>query len=135
MINLITASIREAYSKPRLQQMPNCSNEKEGIQQENARANDNANLITTSGPWFRDFGGIKKIIAYLIRKVVFPFLHPERGASIGIRPCSGILLHGPPGCGKTMLANAIANEMGLPFYSISSTEIVSGITGTQFWKI
>lgn len=35
----------------------------------------------------------------------------------------GILLHGPPGCGKTLLANAIAGELGVPFFKLSATEV------------
>jgi ribosome biogenesis ATPase len=44
---------------------------------------------------------------------------------------TGILLHGPPGCGKTRLAHAIANETGLPFHHISATEVVSGVSGAS----
>ncbi|GMP40530.1 hypothetical protein CsSME_00010947 [Camellia sinensis var. sinensis] len=44
---------------------------------------------------------------------------------------AGILLHGPPGCGKTKLAHAIANETGVPFYKISATELVSGVSGAS----
>lgn len=40
-----------------------------------------------------------------------------------------MLLHGPPGCGKTALANAIANECGVPFLRVSAPEIVSGMSG------
>jgi ribosome biogenesis ATPase len=39
------------------------------------------------------------------------------------------LLHGPPGCGKTRLAHAIANEAEVPFYPISATHVVTGVTG------
>ncbi|KAG6435434.1 hypothetical protein SASPL_100308 [Salvia splendens] len=41
----------------------------------------------------------------------------------------GILLHGPPGCGKTKLAHAIANVTGVPFYKIAATEFLSGVAG------
>ncbi|KAI9089738.1 hypothetical protein K1719_029031 [Acacia pycnantha] len=50
---------------------------------------------------------------------------------LGVRPIAGILLHGPPGCGKTTLARAIANETGFPFYQISATEVVSGVSGAS----
>ncbi|RYR19734.1 hypothetical protein Ahy_B03g064611 [Arachis hypogaea] len=46
-------------------------------------------------------------------------------------PTTGILLHGPPGCGKTTLAHAIANETRVPFYPISATELVSGVSGAS----
>jgi hypothetical protein len=48
---------------------------------------------------------------------------------LGVEPPRGVLLHGPPGCGKTALANAIANECGVPFLRVSAPEIVSGMSG------
>ncbi|XP_063902517.1 uncharacterized protein LOC135122244 [Zophobas morio] len=50
-------------------------------------------------------------------------------------PTRGILLHGPPGCGKTMLAHAIAGELRIPLLKISSPEIVSGVSGESEAKI
>ncbi len=53
-------------------------------------------------------------------------------AWLGVEPPRGVLLHGPPGCGKTALANAIANQCGVPFLRVSAPEIVSGMSGTLF---
>ena len=50
-------------------------------------------------------------------------------AWLGVEPPRGLLLHGPPGCGKTALAHAIANQCGVPFLKISAPEIVSGMSG------
>ena len=50
-------------------------------------------------------------------------------AWLRVEPPRGVLLHGPPGCGKTALANAIANECGVPFLRVSAPEIVSGMSG------
>ncbi len=52
-----------------------------------------------------------------------------------MEPPRGVLLHGPPGCGKTALANAIANECGVPFLRVSAPEIVSGMSGESEAKI
>ena len=49
-----------------------------------------------------------------------------------MEPPRGVLLHGPPGCGKTALANAIANECNVPFLKISAPEVVSGMSGEWF---
>ena len=49
--------------------------------------------------------------------------------------CRGFLLHGPPGCGKTLLAHAIAGELELPFIKISAPEIVSGVSGDSEKKL
>ncbi|KAL0913459.1 hypothetical protein M5K25_016922 [Dendrobium thyrsiflorum] len=83
------------------------------------------------GPRFQDLGGINTVLEDLIMEVIIPLSHPELPKRLGVRPTGGILLHGPPGCGKTMLANAIANETGLPFYKISATEMVSAVPGAS----
>lgn len=80
---------------------------------------------------FHDLGGMKKVVEELIVEVIVPLLHPELPRRLGVRPLSGILLHGPPGCGKTKLAHAIANEARVPFYKISATEVVSGVSGAS----
>ncbi|KAF8772802.1 hypothetical protein HU200_005393 [Digitaria exilis] len=81
------------------------------------------------GPSFADLGGMEEVIEKLLVEVVVPLCCPELPRNLGVRPVAGLLLHGPPGCGKTTLAHAIANETGVPFYKISAPEIVSGISG------
>lgn len=54
---------------------------------------------------------------------------------LGVEPPRGVLLHGPPGCGKTALANAIANECGVPFFRLSAPEVVSGMSGESEAKL
>ena len=49
---------------------------------------------------------------------------------MGVDPPRGVLLHGPPGCGKTALAHAIANECNVPVLRISAPEIVAGVSGS-----
>lgn len=83
------------------------------------------------GPRFKDLGGMKEVLEELKMEVIVPLYHPQLPRRLGVRPMAGILLHGPPGCGKTKLAHAIANETGLPFYQISATEVVSGVSGTN----
>ncbi|XP_058225781.1 cell division control protein 48 homolog C-like isoform X2 [Rhododendron vialii] len=81
------------------------------------------------GPRFKDLGGMRGIVEELKMEVIVPLYHPELPRWLGVRPMAGILLHGPPGCGKTRLAHAVANETGVPFYKISATELVSGVSG------
>ncbi|XP_030489661.2 cell division control protein 48 homolog C-like [Cannabis sativa] len=78
---------------------------------------------------FEDLGGIKGVLKQLEKKVLVPLYQHQLLQFLGVRPISGLLLHGPPGCGKTKLAHAIANQTGLPFYNISATEFVSGVSG------
>lgn len=81
------------------------------------------------GPRFRDLGGMDSVIEELKMEVIVPLYHPQLPQWLGVKPMGGILLRGPPGCGKTKLAHAIANETGVPFYKISATEIVTGVSG------
>ncbi|KAJ0975301.1 hypothetical protein J5N97_017266 [Dioscorea zingiberensis] len=83
------------------------------------------------GPRFRDLGGMKGVLEELMMEVIVPLCHPQLPRLLGVRPMAGILLHGPPGCGKTKLAHAIANETNVPFYKISATEVVSGVSGAS----
>lgn len=64
-----------------------------------------------------------------------PLAHPEVYLHTGVQPPRGVLLHGPPGCGKTRLAHAIAGELSIPFFNISAPSIVSGMSGESEKKI
>jgi len=76
-----------------------------------------------------DLGGIDSVIQQLEDLIVLPLLQPDIYAASKIQPPRGILLHGPPGCGKTMLANAFAAELGVSFIALSAPSIVSGMSG------
>ncbi|KAF4613820.1 hypothetical protein D9613_008072 [Agrocybe pediades] len=76
-----------------------------------------------------DLGGVEACIEKLLELVAMPLWHPEVYLHTGVPPPRGVLLHGPPGCGKTLLAHAIAGELGVPFISISAPSIVSGMSG------
>ncbi|KAG7453170.1 AAA-domain-containing protein [Guyanagaster necrorhizus] len=76
-----------------------------------------------------DLGGVEGCIEKMLEMVAMPLCHPEVYLHTGVQPPRGVLLHGPPGCGKTLLANAMAGELGVPFISISAPSIVSGMSG------
>lgn len=78
---------------------------------------------------FKDFGGIEGVLGMIRDLIEYPLVHPNVYDHLGVQPPRGVLLHGPPGCGKTMLANAIAVETGVPFLKISAPEVVSGMSG------
>ncbi|KAL8943089.1 MAG: hypothetical protein Q9216_001289 [Gyalolechia sp. 2 TL-2023] len=76
-----------------------------------------------------DLGGVDHVIQQLEDLIVLPVLQPEIYMRSKIQPPRGILLHGPPGCGKTMIANAFAAELGVSFITLSAPSIVSGMSG------
>lgn len=76
-----------------------------------------------------DLGGLDDVIEDLGDLVILPMTRPQVYLSSNVQPPRGVLLHGPPGCGKTMIANAFAAELGVPFIAISAPSIVSGMSG------
>lgn len=76
-----------------------------------------------------DLGGVDNVIQDLKDLIVLPLFRPDIYMNSKIQPPRGILLHGPPGCGKTMIANALAAELGVPFISLSAPSLVSGMSG------
>ncbi|KAL0075396.1 P-loop containing nucleoside triphosphate hydrolase protein [Phycomyces blakesleeanus] len=82
-----------------------------------------------------DLGGIDNCIKEIVDIIGTPFTIPEVYHHLGIQPPRGVLLHGPPGCGKTKLAHAIAGQYQVPFLNISAPSIVSGMSGESEKKI
>ena len=82
-----------------------------------------------------NLGGVDNVIEELNELVAMPMLYPDTYISTGIQPPRGVLLHGPPGCGKTMIANAFATEIGVSFIPLSAPSLVAGMSGESEKKI
>ncbi len=78
---------------------------------------------------YSDVGGLSKQIMELIEVIELPLKKPELFKEIGIEPPKGVLLYGPPGCGKTLLAKAVAGEAEAAFISIVGSELVQKFIG------
>ena len=72
-----------------------------------------------------DIGGLEKVKLELQETVQYPVEHPEMFLKFGMQPSKGVLFYGPPGCGKTLLAKAIANECQANFISIKGPELLT----------
>ncbi|RWS23812.1 nuclear valosin-containing-like protein [Leptotrombidium deliense] len=83
---------------------------------------------------FEDLGGIKNVISDVM-KMLFHLKHPELFQTLGIDNPKGLLLHGPPGVGKTVIVEAIANHLNIPCLKCGSTELIAGISGESEEKI
>ncbi|XP_073138535.1 cell division cycle protein 48 homolog isoform X2 [Henckelia pumila] len=78
---------------------------------------------------YDDVGGVRKQMAQIRELVELPLRHPQLFKAIGVNPPKGILLYGPPGSGKTLIARAVANETGAFFFLINGPEIMSKLAG------
>jgi len=78
---------------------------------------------------YSDIGGCDKQIQELIEAVVLPMTHKDMFDTIGIKPPKGVLLHGPPGTGKTMLARACANQTNAVFLKLAGPQLVQMFIG------
>jgi len=72
-----------------------------------------------------DIGGLENVKRELQETVQYPVEHPEKFLKFGMSPSKGVLFYGPPGCGKTLLAKAIANECQANFISIKGPELLT----------
>ncbi|AFK50703.1 proteasome-activating nucleotidase [Thermogladius calderae 1633] len=78
---------------------------------------------------YNDIGGLKEQIRELREVVELPLKNPDLFREVGIEPPKGVLLYGPPGCGKTLLAKAVAREAEAAFISIVGSELVQKFIG------
>ncbi|MFB6304811.1 MAG: proteasome-activating nucleotidase [Haloferacaceae archaeon] len=78
---------------------------------------------------YADIGGIDEQVREVREAVEDPLENPDRFAEVGVEPPSGVLLHGPPGTGKTMLAKAVANETDATFIKMAGSELVRKFIG------
>jgi len=96
-----------------------------------------ADAIVTSdvGRTFADVGGMDDLKATLEEKVLEPLRDPERFETYGLDPTSGVLLYGPPGCGKTYITEALAGELDHFFIEVSPAALVSKWMGEPAQRV
>ena len=87
-----------------------------------------AQLTAVPRERFGDIAGCDEAVEELAEVVDF-LRHPERFALMGAKPPSGVILHGDPGTGKTLLAKALAGEAGVPFFATSGSDFVEKFVG------
>ncbi|XP_042668389.1 ATPase family protein 2 homolog, partial [Centrocercus urophasianus] len=76
-----------------------------------------------------DIGGLEDVKLKLKQAVEWPLKHPDSFIRMGIQPPKGVLLYGPPGCSKTMIAKALAHESGLNFLAVKGPELMNKYVG------
>ncbi|MGB9964737.1 proteasome-activating nucleotidase [Halobacterium sp. CBA1126] len=78
---------------------------------------------------YEDIGGLDDQLREVREAVEDPLVNPEKFEKVGVEPPSGVLLHGPPGTGKTMLAKAVANQTDATFIKMAGSELVRKFIG------
>ena len=78
---------------------------------------------------YEDIGGLDDELREVREAVEDPLVNPEKFEAVGVEPPSGVLLHGPPGTGKTMLAKAVANQTDATFIKMAGSELVRKFIG------
>merc|ERR1712110_937332 len=74
---------------------------------------------------WEDIGGLEDVKANLREMILYPIEHPDKFHKFGMKPSKGVLFYGPPGCGKTLLAKAVANECSSNFISVKGPELLT----------
>jgi transitional endoplasmic reticulum ATPase len=82
-------------------------------------------IVEVPNVTWEDIGGLEGVKRELKETVQYPVEHPEKFKKFGMSPSKGVLFYGPPGCGKTLLAKAIANECQANFISIKGPELLT----------
>ena len=78
---------------------------------------------------WENVGGLKDLREELYYDIVLPIINPQKLKLVGLSKAAGVLLYGPPGCGKTLLAKAVANEAKANFISIKGPELLNKYVG------
>jgi len=98
---------------------------------ESSLSKDDLILKQTPNIGFADIGGLESVKEEIRKAIIYPFTHKDLYKMYGQKAGEGILLYGPPGCGKTMMAKAAAKECGADFISVKTSSIVSKWVGAS----
>ncbi|XP_063775076.1 nuclear valosin-containing protein-like [Pseudophryne corroboree] len=138
--NSVDTSLLESEKKPRLKKSRKGKVESQDVDEEiksvlmNNKGKGKAIELQRSTVSFEDVGGNDATLTEVC-KLLIHMRHPEVYQHLGVVPPRGFLLHGPPGCGKTLLAQAIAGSLELPMLKVAATEMVSGVSGESEQKL
>ena len=123
----ITTLVKRAYSK-----CPNLENFDKVLESQICQVSPSALKsvqVNVANVRWSDIGGYDSVRKSLHQLVEWPLKYPDQMKKLKLSPPNGVLLYGPPGCSKTMVAKALATESGLNFVSIKGAELLSKYVG------
>jgi SpoVK/Ycf46/Vps4 family AAA+-type ATPase len=103
--------------------------EPEPVQPENVDLDAESLVEPSPARCFNDVGGMEQLRETFRQSVIGPVRRPEVYSSYGLDPLSGVILHGPPGCGKTYVAGALAGELEYAFLEVTPSDLTSKYMG------
>jgi transitional endoplasmic reticulum ATPase len=107
----------------------NPTTELEVAQSKKGKGGSDSKTETSRPLTYEEIGGLKRELHRIREIVELPLRYPEVFERLGIDPPKGVLLHGPPGCGKTLIARAVAHETDAKFFAINGPEIIHKFYG------
>merc|ERR1719428_2325224 len=117
----ITGNLFDTYLKPYYLEAYRPARQGEPVKREDEEKLDDVG--------YDDIGGCKKAMGQIREMIELPLRHPQLFKTLGVKPPRGVLLYGPPGSGKTLIAKAVANETGAFFFLLNGPEIMSKMAG------
>ena len=100
-----------------------------------SRTTSRINVVTHERLSWESIGGMEETKAALREAVELPLLRPELFSEWGVKPHKGVLLYGPPGCGKTMFARVVSDTSNARFYTVNGPEFISKWVGDSERKL
>jgi len=98
---------------------------------------DGSEVLASEKPGisFDDVAGLEPVKTEIRRRAILPIMRPDDARLLGLSPGGGVLLYGPPGCAKTMTAQAVAGELDAPLFAITPADILSKWYGESEQKV
>ena len=120
---------RSSRPRPAGAVVMNPTTELEVVRSKKAKAGAESERESARPLSYEEIGGLKRELHRIREIVELPLRYPEVFERLGIDPPKGVLLHGPPGCGKTLIARAVAHETDAKFFAINGPEIIHKFYG------